>query len=135
MLPQALDDIANYHAHIYFEPATKADALRLRVWIAARFAVQLGRLHEQPVGPHSQPMYQVAFAREEFARFVPWLMLNRLGLSVLVHPNTGHERDDHLVRALWLGTPLRLVPDVLSNHGDPLAIDPITPNTTPQLDP
>jgi DOPA 4,5-dioxygenase len=51
-------------------------------------------------------MYQVAFAVEEFPRFVPWLMLNRDGLSVLVHPNTLWPKDDHLVHALWLGEKL-----------------------------
>jgi aromatic ring-cleaving dioxygenase len=135
MVPLALTDIANYHAHIYFESGSKADALRIRQWITERFAVQLGRVHEKPVGPHSQPMFQVAFTREEFPRLVPWLMLNRLGLSILVHPNTGHERNDHLVHALWLGMPLRLAPDVLSSHRDPLAIDPIAPNTVPHIDP
>ena len=55
-------------------------------------------------------MYQVAFAADEFARIVPWLMLNRSGLDVLVHPQTGNSYDDHAVHALWLGhkLPLRL---------------------------
>ncbi len=55
------------------------------------FTVTLGRWHDVLVGPHRQSMYQVAFAREEFPRLVPWLMLNREGLSILVHPLTGDE--------------------------------------------
>jgi DOPA 4,5-dioxygenase len=37
-------------------------------------------------------------------------MLNRGGLDVLVHPQTGDSYDDHAIHALWLGTrlPLRL---------------------------
>ena len=38
---------------------------------------------------------------EEFGKVVPWLMLNREGLSVLVHPSTGDGYGDHLVRSLW----------------------------------
>ncbi len=45
--------------------------------------------------------------------FVPWLMLNRLGLTVLVHPNTEDARADHLVHALWMGEVLPLNADVL----------------------
>ena len=53
-------------------------------------------------------MYQVKFGRGEFPKIVPWLMLNRGGLSVLVHPNTGDAYHDHAINALWLGKPLRL---------------------------
>ena len=58
-------------------------------------------------------MYQVAFAPEEFGRFVPWLMLNRGGLDVLVHPQTGDAYADHTEHASWLGAPLPLRLDVL----------------------
>jgi DOPA 4,5-dioxygenase len=53
-------------------------------------------------------MYQVAFPVAEFPRLVPWLMLNRQGLTVLVHPETGDDYTDHADRALWLGAPLSL---------------------------
>ena len=51
-------------------------------------------------------MYQVEFLPKEFAAIVPWLMLNRDGLDVLVHPSTGNGYEDHMIRALWLGTKL-----------------------------
>ena len=50
---------------------------------------------------------------EEFPRLVPWLMLNRDGLDVLVHPQTGDSVADHTRFALWLGTALPLRLDVL----------------------
>ena len=53
-------------------------------------------------------MYQAAFLAAEFPRIVPWLMLNRGGLSVLVHPQTEDAYDDHTIHALWLGAPLPL---------------------------
>ena len=63
-----------------------------------------------PVGPHPQSMYQIAFPREMLAAFVPWLMLNRDGLTVLLHPETGDDYQDHTDHAAWFGAvlPLRL---------------------------
>jgi len=102
--------IRSYHAHIYYNPETRPVAERLREAIGAEFSVELGRWHDEPVGPHPVSMYQVAFAVGEFPRLVPWLMLNRGGLDILVHPQTDDAYDDHAIHALWLGTklPLRL---------------------------
>lgn len=105
--------IRSYHAHIYYSPETRAVAERLRDGIGRNFAVELGRWHDAPVGPHPTAMYQVAFPVDEFSRLVPWLMLNRGGLDVLVHPQTGEAYDDHTVHALWLGAKLPLRLDVL----------------------
>jgi aromatic ring-cleaving dioxygenase len=96
-------DITGFHAHVYFDEATRGAAERLREELTPRFTVELGRWHAQPVGPHTKPMYQVAFAGDQFAAVVPWLMLNRGGLSILVHPNTDDPVADHEVNPLWLG--------------------------------
>ena len=113
--PREIAAVSGYHAHIYYEPAATRDrAERVRAWIAGRFpAVQLGRWHDAPVGPHPRAMFQIAFSIEVFPGLVPWLMLNRLGLTVLVHPNTEDARADHLVHALWMGEVLPLNADVL----------------------
>jgi hypothetical protein len=44
------------------------------------------------------------------ASFLPWLMLNRDGLSILLHPGTGDAYADHIDHAVWLGSvlPLRM---------------------------
>ena len=110
--------IGGYHAHIYYDPTTTKDAAaRLREEIGRRFTGRVGNWHDEPVGPHTVAMYQVAFPVEEFARLVPWLMLNRGGLDVLVHPETGDAYDDHTINALWLGKPLPLRLDVLRRAG------------------
>jgi aromatic ring-cleaving dioxygenase len=111
-------DIEGFHAHVYFTPETRPAAERIREALGRQFSVMLGRWHEVPVGPHDQAMYQVAFAPKEFARVVPWLMLHREGLSVLVHPETGDDYEDHAHRSLWLGTPLKLRLEVLRKAHD-----------------
>src|SRR5215207_8429945 len=39
----------------------------------------------------------------QFARLLPWLMLNRDPLDVFVHPETGDDLADHRDHAMWLG--------------------------------
>ncbi len=107
--------ITAWHAHVYYDPATtRAVAARLREHLAAAFPeAVLGRWHDQPVGPHPAAMYQVLFGPALFPRLVPFLALNREGLTVLVHPETGRARADHLHHALWLGAVLPLKAEVL----------------------
>lgn len=100
--------IHGYHAHIYFRDADeRARALDLREKLR-RFPIAFGRVWDQNVGPHPLPMYQIAFATAQFAEIVPFLMLARDGLTVLVHPETGDDLADHSSRALWLGAVLPL---------------------------
>jgi DOPA 4,5-dioxygenase len=133
---QPLSRILSYHAHVYYDPVhTRGVAEALRQRIAERFVVQLGRWHDVPVGPHTAAMYQAAFDTKVFAAFVPWLMLHRDGLDVLVHPNTLAPRDDHLLHALWLGEKRALKEAVLPRRIDPDQESPVEPNTTPHLAP
>jgi DOPA 4,5-dioxygenase len=105
--------VKGYHAHVYYSPQTRVTAERLRTGIGKRFHARLGSWHDEPVGPHPVSMYQVAFAGEEFQELVPWLMLNREGLNILVHPLTDNSLADHTRSALWLGAQLPLRLDVL----------------------
>jgi aromatic ring-cleaving dioxygenase len=114
--------ISGYHAHIYYDPpTTRTAAARLRDGLGAAFPhATLGSWHDEAVGPHTVAMYQVAFGVGDFAALVPWLMLNRGGLDVLIHPLAGNAYDDHTVYAMWLGEKLPLRLDVLrrvSNRG------------------
>ena len=126
-----IGQIASYHAHIYYDPGTtRAAAERLRAHIAERFSVQLGRWHDKPIGPHPRAMFQIAFRTELFATLVPFLMLNRDGLAVFVHPNTKRPRDDHLLHALWMGEILPLDAGPLPEIQDH-AEGAVTPDTNP----
>jgi DOPA 4,5-dioxygenase len=106
--------ISGYHAHLYYDPQTRPFAEQLRAAIADRFPrARIGNWHDEPVGPHPVAMYQLAFAAEDFRLIVPWLMLNRENLNVLVHPLTDDSVADHTRFALWLGSPLPLRIEVL----------------------
>jgi len=134
MQPRSPSEIASYHAHIYFRSSgERAHAAALREAVAERFRVRLGFWREGPVGPHGAAMYQVAFAPELFQSLVPWLMLNAGGLSILVHPNTTNAKRDHLLDAVWIGTPLPLHGEVLPEEQEAeLAGEP---NTDPTVSP
>lgn len=123
-------EITGYHAHIYYDEATRPIAAEVREQLADRFAVQMGRWRDEPVGPHVRAMYQVAFDVALFPQLVPWLMLNRQGLTVLVHPNTEHPRDDHVRYPLWMGEVLDIKEEVLREARPDR--EPIVPNTTPR---
>ena len=113
--------ISGYHAHLYYDPETRAVAERLRAAISKRFpGARVGNWHDESVGPHPVSMYQVAFAVGEFPTIVPWLMLNRDGLDILVHPLTDDSVADHTRFAAWLGKPLPLRIEVL-RRGSPSA--------------
>jgi len=107
--------IQDYHAHIYYDADRREVAAQLRKTIESSFTVEMGRWRDEPVGPHPQSMYQVKFPTAEFGRIVPWLMLNRRGLNILVHPNTGDAYEDHATHALWLGEKQKLRLDFLRN--------------------
>lgn len=135
--PLPLSAITSYHAHIYYDLGEgRGRAARLRELIGERFVARIGAWHDELVGPHLKPMYQVAFALELFPRFVPWLMLNRMDLAVLVHPNTRRPRDDHLVNALWLGEVLPLKGEILPVEVAEGEIETLpAPNTSPTRQP
>lgn len=101
-------EIGGYHAHVYYDADSKERAAHLRAAIEARFAVRMGRWHDRPIGPHPCWSYQVAFGPELFGEIIPWLSLNRDGLVIFTHPETGDEIADHSDHAIWMGEMMRL---------------------------
>jgi DOPA 4,5-dioxygenase len=109
--------ITEYHIHVYYDPDTREKAALLREWMEARFPVRMGRWHDVPVGPHPTSMYQIAFKPEVFPELAPFVMMNRMGLTVLLHPESGRPRDDHTLNATWMGSVLPLKTEVLPEIG------------------
>ena len=97
--------ITSWHAHVYFDAASRDDAWKFREVVTAQFgnAAEIGRFHERPVGPHPRWSYQIAFEPTQFPDVVGWLALNHGALDVFVHPNTDNELRDHRDCAVWLG--------------------------------
>jgi len=107
------DRIEEFHAHVYYELADRQRAATLRAAIEERWTVRMGRWWDRPIGPHPMPSYQVAFAPELFGEIVPWLALNRDGLDIFVHPNTGDDIPDHTSHVMFLGRSYELDLDAL----------------------
>ncbi|MBW5804685.1 4,5-dioxygenase [Burkholderia sp. COPS] len=114
----ALDttEIHSWHAHVYFDAASRDAAWALRQVVDERFGaiIELGRFHERLVGPHPAWSYQIAFDTARFDEIVPWLVLNHGALDIFLHPNTGDELRDHRDCAVWIGKSYVLNLDALA---------------------
>jgi aromatic ring-cleaving dioxygenase len=111
-----------YHAHIYFEPAERGAAHRLRERLlqsrgTGEFASVLfvGELRDEPVGPHPKAQFEVHF-REDAVPQVKSL-IEATGLTALVHPLTDDDLADHTSLGQWIGEPLPLDLSVLDPPG------------------
>jgi DOPA 4,5-dioxygenase len=100
--------IDGYHAHIYYNTETRLRAEQLRETIATTLGVEVRELSDGPRGPHPVAQFRFTFTAAQFENVVPWLMLNREGLDVLVHPLTDNSYDDHSRYAVWRGAPVAL---------------------------
>jgi DOPA 4,5-dioxygenase len=106
-------EIKGFHAHVYFDGETVEQARALRERISEEFDYAVGRFHEQNVGPHPRWSFQIAFKADAFGTVVPWLALNRKGLTVFVHGLSGDDIYDHTELVMWLGDSLALNLDAL----------------------
>ena len=97
-----------YHAHVYFDGNSIEKAASLCQKAGELFGVNVGRVHQKPVGPHPCRSCQLAFDKTQFDQLIPWLENNRGEFTVLVHGLTGNDLADHTERASWLGKPVPL---------------------------
>ena len=59
-------------------------------------------------------------------------MLNRDNLTILLHPNTGHPRADHLTNSFWFGEVLKIENvEMLPEQSD--EDERAVPNTSPTI--
>jgi len=102
--------IQGFHAHVYYDADSFPRAEALCYGATERFDLEMGRLHKKLVGPHPCWSCQLAFKPDVFADLVPWLAMNRDGLVIFIHPESGDELADHRDHALWMGAvkPLKL---------------------------
>lgn len=95
--------VHGFHAHVYFDATTIDQARALCEAAREELGVEMGRVHEKPVGPHPDWSCQLAFPVERAGEVITWLALNRDGLVVFVHPETGDDLADHTRHAIWMG--------------------------------
>ena len=98
--------IRGWHAPVCFDASTRAQAWALREIIESELTgrIEMGRFHENTVGPHPLWSYQLSIASRDFLEVMGWMTLNRGQLDVFVHPNTGDGLRDHRDSAIWLGS-------------------------------
>ena len=95
--------IRDFHAHIYFD-ADGLDAARAFAELArAGFGASVGHFHERPVGPHPRGSCQLTLTPERFGEFAAWAPVNRAGLTIFAHANTGEDLADHTEHVVWFG--------------------------------
>jgi DOPA 4,5-dioxygenase len=134
--PRAFTDIKSYHAHFYFDQDTYEKAALIRRWSGERFPVEMGDWNLQPRGPHVTPSFYFGFTNDLLPVIVPWVQLNSLGLTILLHPNTDDPRADHLYYTLWVN---RSQPVNAFSMKAPIEkdgkvrIEKILPNVTPTV--
>ena len=98
-----------YNAHIYYDPtSTRAVAEGVCAALGAQCQVEIEAFRDTPSGPHPSANVLVIFTPDQFAHVVPYLMVHRDGLDVLVHPLTEDAVEDHSSYAIWLGNPVEL---------------------------
>jgi aromatic ring-cleaving dioxygenase len=134
--PRAFTDIKSYHTHFYFDYDTYEKAALIRRWAGERFPVELGDWNLMPRGPHTTPSFYFGFTNDLLPVIVPWVQLNSLGLTILLHPNTDDPRADHLYYTLWVNRsqPVNAYTMKTPRDKDGKAlVEKILPNVTPTV--
>ncbi|MDQ6962184.1 MAG: DOPA 4,5-dioxygenase family protein [Mariprofundaceae bacterium] len=99
-----------YHAHIYYNTENKEQAQQIHQQILHEELPidRLGFMHDEPMGPHPQGMFQIQFIDCYLMNIMEWLERNRINHSVLIHPMSDDLVADHRDEAIWLGEALEL---------------------------
>jgi DOPA 4,5-dioxygenase len=95
--------IRNFHAHIYYDAGEVERAKELAAAAQERFGLAVGRFHLGPVGPHPRGSVQLSVPRDDFGDVAQFLALNRNGLTIFAHAETGDDFADHTRHVIWFG--------------------------------
>ena len=99
-----MSEIENFHAHVYYDVRQLAHRRRSFATAAGeKFGIKVGRMHDNPVGPHPRGSCQLTMPKDHFSEVIPWLVLNRGKLTVFTHAQTGDPLKDHTAHVIWLG--------------------------------
>ncbi|MGE8133058.1 DOPA 4,5-dioxygenase family protein [Novosphingobium subterraneum] len=98
-----MQTFADYHAHVYFDPAEADEAGALCTRMRDELGVAMGRVHARPVGPHPRGSCQLTIQAERIGPAIAWMMQNRGHFTIFCHGNSGNDLDDHTRHVMWLG--------------------------------
>lgn len=107
-MSQIINAHQHYHAHVYFDEASREFARQLREKVKNTYTLPVGRFNERLVGPHTMWSFSVSFTDKDFNNLIPWLDQQRNGHSILIHGVTGDDLKDHTDYADWLGDAIDL---------------------------
>ena len=108
--------INGYHAHVYFDSNSVDMAKALCLEAGRKFGIPVGHFHLNPVGPHPCGSCQLSITPQLFGQVVPWLALNRDGLTIFLHLTTGDDYKDHTDHTIWMGEMMQLNLAMFKNH-------------------
>lgn len=97
-----------YHFHLYFDQSQIALATEIANKLKDQFGLKIGRVWDRPVGPHPVNSCQITVPRGRFEEVMLWLMENRQGLDVFIHPDGEDDLASHRDHAIWLGQSYQL---------------------------
>jgi aromatic ring-cleaving dioxygenase len=113
---------APYHAHIYYELDDREPAERLHRQLLTAKGVGdfvdvlfVGEMRDKNMGPHPKAQFEIHFRRSGLRGVVQ--LIERSGLTALVHPLTDDDLADHTTLGVWIGEPLPLDLSVLDPPG------------------
>ena len=95
--------IRDFHAHIYYDPEEVERAKQLAAAAQSRFPIAVGHFHLRSVGPHPRGSVQLTVPRDAFGDVAQFLALNRDGLTIFAHAETGEDLADHTQHVIWFG--------------------------------
>jgi aromatic ring-cleaving dioxygenase len=107
--------IRNFHIHLYYDDTSIMTAKELAKQIQDEFSIAVGTFHERNVGPHPRWSVQLSVPKEKFGEVLSHVAINRKGLTVFSHPDTGHDLEDHTDYAIWMGELLELNLEIFKN--------------------
>jgi len=103
----------NYHFHLYYpvEMIEKAKNI-LDKLKQEKEDIQIGTIWDKPVGPHPVGSCQIKITDKNFYEMIEWFFINRQGLSLFIHADTGDDHIDHTDYVLWMGKEYKLNLDI-----------------------
>ncbi|MCX7515140.1 DOPA 4,5-dioxygenase family protein [Frateuria hangzhouensis] len=104
---------APYHAHIYYDAATRHLAETAQQVLRQRMAsgelpqlLFVGSLKDYKAGPHPLPQFEIHFTADILPLIREFIVAS--DFTALVHPLTDDDLADHTRLAQWVGKPLEL---------------------------